>query len=95
MQEEMLSRIAELRELNYSYQFIADRLGLSMNTVKSICRRKQYTAVGERKTKAEKLNPAVCAYCSKPISLNNGKKFCSDYCRVMWWKKKRRIELDA
>ena len=53
--QDLNQRIAELRQQNYSYRFIGDALALSPNTVKSICRRQHYDAVGPRKTKAEKL----------------------------------------
>ena len=42
-------RIAELRQQNYSYSFIGKVLSLSPNTVKSICRRKNFDASGPRK----------------------------------------------
>lgn len=86
-------RIAELRQQNYSYSFIGKVLSLSPNTVKSICRRKNFDASGPRKTKAEKQNAVLCKNCHKPLGLDGRKNrlFCSDACRMEWWANKRRI----
>ena len=42
-------RIAELRQQNYSYSFIGKVLSLSPNTVKSICRRKNFDASAQER----------------------------------------------
>ena len=91
--ENNLERIAELRAENYSYQFIADKLGMPMNTVKSLCRRHGFQANGPRKTKAEKLSACLCKYCQKPLESSRRKDtaFCSDYCRVAWRRKNLKI----
>lgn len=81
-----LEGIRALREKNYSYQFIADILGISMNTVKSTCRRKGFSAHGKRKTKEEKLQSKFCKYCFEPLPGGRAnKEFCSDKCRRSWW----------
>ena len=85
-------RIADLRRENYSYQFIADALGIPMNTVKSICRRKGFAAEGPRKTKAEKQQVTLCKNCHR--LLVDGRKdraFCSESCRSAWWRNNRKI----
>ena len=90
---DQLLRIAELRQQNYSYRFIGDVLSLSPNTVKSICRRKHFEASGPRKTKAEKGSAVFCKNCRKLLD-HGGRKdriFCSDACRMAWWKKTRKI----
>ena len=86
MKTKTLDQIAELRRENYSYQFIADTIGMRMNTVKSICRREGFTPVGSRKTKWEKEHPAICRCCLKPLQngLRSDTKYCSDYCRTKW-----------
>lgn len=86
-------RIAELRQQNYSYSFIGKVLSLSPNTVKSICRRKNFDASGPRKTKTEKLHTRLCQNCGAvlPFSGKLEQKFCSDGCRRKWWKANRRI----
>ena len=54
MTVKQLEQIAALRQCNYPYSFISRELGLPINTVKSICRRKGLVTTGPRKTKAEK-----------------------------------------
>ena len=92
MTSSQMKIIEALRRRNYSYAFIGERLSLSANTVKSICRRKHFDADGPRKTKAEKQSAALCKYCSAP--LEGGRKdraFCSDECRSNWWKENRKV----
>ena len=86
-------RIAQLRRENYSYRFIGDILRMSPNTVKSICRRQGYTALGSRKTKAEKLSARFCQNCGAALPPSNcmEQKFCSDHCRRAWWKTNRKV----
>ena len=88
MTEQQLEQIAVLRKENYPYSFIGRELGLSPNTVKSICQRKGFAASGTRKTKAEKQNAPLCRYCHKPLpeTKRRGALFCSDYCRTKWYR---------
>lgn len=92
MRSEVKQRIASLRKENYSYAFIGNTLHISPNTVKSICRRNGYEAFGKRKTKAEKILPNLCKHCGRPLDNTAGQKknFCSDKCRIEWWKEARR-----
>ena len=86
-------RIAELRQQNYSYRFIGDTLSMSMNTVKSICRRNHFDAFGPRKTKAEKQNAPICKICHRLLTDGRSDRtFCSTKCRTDWWKMNRAIE---
>ncbi len=81
-QKEQISR---MRHEGIGYSKIAQRLGLSENTVKSYCKRNNLGGVG---TKFAKLDGAVCKNCMVPIDqLPRQKKrvFCSDTCRVTWW----------
>ena len=93
MTAKQLEQIAALRRENYPYSFIGRELGLSPNTVKSICRRKGLEATGSRKTKAEKQNAPLCRYCHKPLrgTVRRGALFCSDYCRTKWCRENRKI----
>jgi len=88
-----LETIAALRQRNYPYSFIGRELGLSTNTVKSICRRKGMEATGERKTKVEKATALLCKNCHKPLpeSMRQGAMFCCDSCRTEWRRKHRRV----
>jgi DNA-binding CsgD family transcriptional regulator len=68
-----------LRSQGLTYWQIGDRLGLSMNTVKSFCRRAQ----------AKK---AVCRNCGQPLTQvrrQKPKTFCGAHCRENWWKRHR------
>ena len=86
-------QIEKLRRENYSYRFIGQALRLSPNTVKSVCRRKGFEAIGARKTKAEKMSANFCKNCGLIISLDakSNQSFCSDACRRSWWKKNRKV----
>ena len=85
-------QIAALRRANYSYRFIGEALNLSPNTVKSICRRQNFTAEGPRKTKAEKQNAQLCRNCCKLLPVEKrSRTFCSEKCRLEWWSKNKRI----
>jgi len=69
--------ILSLRGKGLTCAQIADRLELSVNTVKSVCRR-------------EKEKKKRCRNCHRLLSPNNGgrpKSFCCDECRILWWKK--------
>ena len=72
--------IQMLREKGYGYKRIANELGLSVNTVKSYCRRHPELI---KKT-------FVCLNCGKPFEQKpkrKQKRFCSDKCRYSWWNK--------
>lgn len=65
------------------YGAVAERLGLSENTVKSYCRRNHLTGV------AAKEPPVVCRECGVPLAFvpgRKGRKFCSEGCRRAWWR---------
>jgi len=72
--------IGEMRSKGITYAAIAAELGISENTIKSHCRR----------NKIEVEKPDVCPVCSKPLvhlPHKKKKRFCSDKCRMAWWKK--------
>ena len=65
------------------YGTIAERLGISENTVKSFCRRNQLAGV------AAKAQMHICRHCGKPLEplpKRKERKFCSEACRRAWWK---------
>lgn len=79
-------RIAYLRDKGESYRKIASTLDISENTIKSYCRRNNLggvLAVDETKIEDK------CKQCGKllqHISGSKQKRFCSDSCRMAWWK---------
>ena len=77
--QEEKSRIIHFRQMGAGYIKIAQDLGLSVNTVKSFCRRNAEVI-------KEKLN--CCKQCGIVLTQNLGrkeKKFCSVACRMKWW----------
>jgi endogenous inhibitor of DNA gyrase (YacG/DUF329 family) len=79
MTDEQKQQIIVLRRDGEGYGRIAAQLQISINTVKSFCRRHSLAA---------RIDGAVCEQCGKPIHQNPGRKrkrFCSDSCRNKWW----------
>lgn len=79
MTDEQKQQIIVLRRDGAGYGRIAAQLQISINTVKSFCRRHSLAA---------NTAGAVCEQCGKPIEQNPGRKrkrFCCDACRNKWW----------
>lgn len=77
MATEKSKEILHYREQGLGYKKIAALTGYSLNTVKSVCRR---NTNGEEK---------LCLQCGAKIEQpphRKEKKFCSDKCRMAWWK---------
>lgn len=71
------------RSEGLGYGAVAERLGISENTVKSFCRRNHLTGV------AAKEPVVLCRWCGRPLAAvpgRKGRKFCCDGCRRAWWK---------
>lgn len=86
MNKQERDQIKRLREEGQSYTTIASLLGVSVNTIKSYCRRKNLGGVAT--PSEEVLKGKFCKRCSEPINQTQGKKlkqFCSDQCRMAWW----------
>lgn len=82
MTDEDRMQIVELRKEGKGYKRIAQLLGLSENTVKSFCRRRNLLKENPEDKKD------VCPCCGKVLVQLPGrktKKFCSDKCRMKWW----------
>lgn len=74
MTEKEKKEIENLRQAGQSYGQIAYALGVSVNTVKSYCRR-----IDKEESK--------CQYCkAQLIQTRQSKKFCNEKCRRSWWK---------
>ncbi len=65
MTDKQKQQIIALRRNGAGYGTIASQLGVSINTVKSFCRRHSLVA---------KTAGAVCEQCGKPITQNPGRK---------------------
>ena len=74
-------QIKKLRLAGYSYKKIGQELCLSVNTIKSYCRRNGLDS--------DMLNNlATCKQCGQPIAIKEKYKlrqFCSDRCRALNW----------
>ncbi len=84
MTAEQKAEIIRLRSGGITYSLIAEQLKLSINTVKSFCRRCRDIP--------EKASASQCKCCGKAIAQPSGtreKKFCSDKCRMDWWNAHR------
>lgn len=94
MTEQQKQQIEKLRRDGYGYIKIAQALGVSQNTVKSYCRRKNLTGLlGTQQPKMgmpSDNGEHFCLCCGTPVVQNPGrkqKKFCSDKCRNKWWNR--------
>lgn len=84
------TQIMKLRAEGLGYGKIAQRLGISLNTVKSYCRRNN---VNGDIVSIDVVVPAFsgevtqCENCSsiQQISKQKKKRFCCDACRNKWW----------
>lgn len=86
MNELQKQRIIELRNSGLSYSKIADALSISINTIKSFCRRNNLG--GHIGKESKQINKTFCKKCGKELNQIPGKKplkFCGKECRVNWW----------
>lgn len=97
-------KIIALRQRRVTYQEIGDTTGLTMDTVKSYCRRNNITAPGKIKTAQRPVKPepkktglpnlTFCLNCNRLITQapkQKPKKFCCPKCRDVWWNKNRNL----
>lgn len=94
MTDEQKNRIRALRQSGCSYRQVADDLLISVNTVKSFCRRDPEIN-GNNGSEAQIQPKAVipreegtCRFCGKPLVMIPGKRkkeFCNSRCRSRYW----------
>lgn len=85
-----MHNVQVMRRQGLSPTQIAENLGMSVNTVKSYCRRNNLSATS--KDTGNKENKEHCKCCGKRVPQTTGRKqklFCSDACRYRWWNKNR------
>lgn len=83
MTKQEIAKIKFFRSEGLGYGAIATKMGLSVNTVKSFCRRNGLTGVAKEKAFI------FCRQCGKPLEQEEKKrarKFCCEACRRAWWK---------
>ena len=82
MNKTTAAKIIELSINGIKPAVIAEKLGVSVNTVKSHIRRHAQTAGTPR-----------CLFCGKPVAQTEGRKektYCSDKCRMNYWNRQYR-----
>lgn len=97
MTEKQMCKIRKMRLDGLGYKAIANALALSLNSVKSYCRRNGLTGAGV----VVALNNGVsvqlgliCKNCGAKLKHTTGKRrkiFCSDRCRKKYWKMKNEV----
>ncbi len=80
-------QIAEYREQGMSYTEISKVMDLSLNSIKTYCKR---NGLGGMRAYSRDGSSVVttCESCGKSVTQNPGRKskrFCSDQCRNKWW----------
>ena len=83
MTEKQKSEIMRMRCAGASYARIAERLNLSINTVKSHCKRNNISKGGNSDSES-----IGCVQCGKPLvqrAKAKRRRFCCPECRVKWW----------
>ena len=87
MTKEEKTQVDSLREEGLGYKKIAQMLGVSDNSVKTYCRRKEKEPKPEARPEPvpEKKKCLCCGKTVLQIKGRKEKKFCSDRCRMKWW----------
>lgn len=88
MTENQKKLIKIYREKGMSYKEIADALLVSINTIKTFCKRNGLGGVRATGISGAEVMVTACKCCGKPVTQNQGRKqkqFCSDKCRNQWW----------
>lgn len=86
MTNEQKEQITTLRHQGYGYSKIAGVLSVSVNTVKSYCRRNGLDSDTLN-------NSAACKQCGNRVTIKEKYKlrqFCSDRCRALYWNSHQR-----
>lgn len=93
MTAEQKEKIQQLRRQGVGYGQVAACLGISKEAVKSFCRRNPAQGFAQD-TSADNTVLAdegiVCKQCGKLLTQKPNqkpKRFCSDDCRLAWWRK--------
>jgi len=84
--------ILRRRAAGTAYSQIADEVGLSMNTVKSCCRRAGLSESNASKDTGNEENKDICKQCGKTLihtEKAKPKKFCCEACRFAYWNTHR------
>lgn len=81
--------VDKLRLQGYGCTAISNTLVISLNSIKSYCRRSKPK---EKEILVDVINEGGCEFCGKSLVHIEGKKrkrFCYDKCRISWWNHHR------
>lgn len=85
------AQVIKLRTAGNSYGSIARTVGISLNTVKSFCRRNNITEKSDTPVPVILTGETtLCENCGREIrqiAKQKKKRFCCDKCRNEWWNK--------
>ena len=87
MTDKEKNQIAIYRNQGMSYTQISKKMDLSINAVKTYCKRHGLGGVRAYEVESNAVI-TVCEQCGQPVKQNPGRKqkrFCSDKCRMSWW----------
>lgn len=87
MTDKQKEQIAKYRQEGYGYTQISKMMDLSINSIKTYCRRHSLTGSEVEPVKPQQRGDA-CECCGASITQTPGRKkkrFCSDRCRMVWW----------
>ena len=91
MTESQKAKIIKLRADGNGCRAIASKLGMSVNTVKSFCKRNNInTETAAKLTETHVTQITCCENCGNEVQQVKGrrfKRFCSDKCRAAWWNR--------
>jgi endogenous inhibitor of DNA gyrase (YacG/DUF329 family) len=89
MTDNQKAQIIKLRTAGNGYGTIAQTLGISLNTVKSFCRRNDINGnIEDKPSVALTGETTACENCGREIyqiAKQKRKRFCCDKCRNTWW----------
>ncbi|MCI6060834.1 MAG: RNA polymerase subunit sigma-70 [Dorea sp.] len=87
MTDKEKNQIAIYRNQGMSYTQISKKMDLSINAVKTYCKRHGLGGLRAYEVESNTVI-TVCEQCGQPVKQNPGRKqkrFCSDKCRNAWW----------
>lgn len=87
MTDQEKQQIAIYRNQGLSYTAISNTMAISVNSIKTYCKRNGLGGVRAFE-KTYSANVCACENCGIPVKQNPGRKkkrFCSDKCRNAWW----------
>ena len=87
MTQQQKEQISKLRANGASFGKIASALGISINTIKSYCKRNPILSEVVPAPKAV-IHADRCPQCNATLAQSPGhrqKRFCSPKCRIAWW----------